>query len=689
MPISQNQCLLISFSLLVLIIFTLVSNITNNNNDNNSKDSVAAEILITTTTPRQDLQKHRHQQEHRASTAATQQNQAISLSSTNDNNEKCTIANFNTNSYVEVNTSSQNSAKVLNFNPLYTWFGLTNQMLCYAAATRYAIDEDRAVLFPDHHHHHHQQRKTDSSSSPPTAKEEASTADESKNSRNNNDNDNNNNLLIDFHRLFNASLYFDILRATIATSSLVDKDLKRRVKRHLKLAWREDFSSSPKEEKKGKKKGVYYYTPLQFPKYLERNKTVFVPASAFPFTSMNKKNLFLPNRDVYRVTSFDKIIRIQNEIILKNLNRRASSFQYTRHHNFFMRYPWVLSSSASTSSLSSSSAALALQEAHFLNSLQPHDVIEEYWKVLSKMLVREMIVAASAAASSSSAEKSTESNSNHHTHNDLDDDGDHIDYIRNNLVTLHLRLEKDAALLSKKLPSTAQELFNWLKSNVLSEFNDENHHVPFLHLYLCLGEFPSEKFEWEFLKLVQEVESEKKVKIFWRGRLLSTVLTLTQNHDDDENQRQHHRKQHQQQLILPLLPKSSGTQRESQQKSSKSTQDHFLSFVDFLFLTRSKHTIVSRYSSLKFPVFAKRCYFTPGIGEDQDENQQERDEIKSVLKCLLPKHQRIWFDDDAADSSKHILFEYHVEDDGRFSSLSRLSCKDKSVLGWAGHKSWN
>ena len=591
---SKNRIYLVVFALVILIVFALLSS--SSSSSNSSSPSTESS---TTAIHRDETITHKTSSSIDNKNDDTPSITTASLSQ--DSFTSCQIPNFTVDDYWSPNQNQQQQ-KVLSFNPLYPWFGLTNQMLSYAAATRYAIDENRAILFPDHHQHQ----------------------------------ENEENVLIDFHQLFNAPLFFDILRVTISRVSSVDADLKRRVTKHLKLAWREDFTLSPKEEKKGK--NTYFYTPLKFPTesmMMMRNTTVFVQSDAFPFTSMNKKNLFLPNRDLYRVSSksFDKMTRLKTELYMRNLNRKASAFQFTRHHNFFMRYPWVLSSTSS----------FVLQEAHFLNALQPHDVIEQYWMALATALVKEV--------NTMTAQEETTTRT--------------LKFVKENFVALHLRVERDASLLSKKLPSTAEELMRWMKLKLIPKLlastttkSDDR----LLPIYLCLGEWPSETFEQEFLNLVLELEKQQQqIKIYWRGRIIST-------------------NQH----PLPHLPKSVGIQRESQQKSSKSTQDHFLSFVDFLFLTRSKSAIVSQYSSLKFPVFAKRCYF---VGEDVKTQR----EVKSALSCVLTakQQQRMFLADDDDEDSKFV-FEYNVDEQtGKFSELSVASCKDKSNLGWAGHKSWN
>ena len=147
--------------------------------------------------------------------------------------------------------------RYLMFNPLYPWYGLTNQMMCYAAAIRYAMHSHRAMVPPEK------------------------------------------DMVARFTDLFdldatNAALtkLFHTTRTTTAASDIT--------------------------------------APLII-------SLKDVPTEFLPPTSMNKKNLYLPQREVFHSTTKAKAAL---QYLSRNIER-SKGYRAIRHHNFFMRFPWV------------------------------------------------------------------------------------------------------------------------------------------------------------------------------------------------------------------------------------------------------------------------------------------------------------------------------------------------------------
>ena len=210
-------------------------------------------------------------------------------------------------------------------------------------------------------------------------------------------------------------------------------------------------------------------------------------------------------------------------------------------------------------------------------------------------------------------------------------------------------------------------------------------------LYICIGEWPSKHFENDMLKFAKEESSEGEgIQIWWRKRLVDDVKNSSTSSSNDKKKEKKNQEEE-----LPILPQISGRQRSSSSSSSssmlkvKSTQDHFLSFVDFLFLVRSKITILSRYSSLKFAVYSRRCY-----PQDLDPK------VKKVIKCWLSVDRRVeWnvehIDDDdenkknEKETSTIFVFDVDEKKNGKISSIREAPCEERSLSGWAGHREWN
>jgi hypothetical protein len=471
--------------------------------------------------------------------------------------------------------SDATAVRVLTFNPLSGWYGLTNQLLSYAAALRFALAENRSVLFPDH---------------------PASDG------------------LVPFHELFNATLTLDVLRRTVAravAASSPPMDAET-----LRWAWRSGraFPSAA-------------YPALAV---AQAGGLVAVPAAAQP-TSMNKRNMHLPNRDSYRGAPDSPAVR-GARVYVARLHEKARAFNFTRHHNFFMRMPWA----------AEAAAPAVLQEAHFVTALQPVDAIDHAWLALA----RAMSVAGAAVGASEPLCSSPLACAR---------------WTRLHVVALHLRLESDAALLLRALPSAA-DLVTFLESHADAILGGALRGGASV-LYICIGDWPSEAFEREVERFAVRFEASRGVRVWWRRRLERAAAAASSP-------------------PLYELPRAQGFQRQLHQRERgvRSTQDHFLSFVDLLFLVRARRAVVSAHSSLKFAVFAHRCY-----------NPMTDDvHVRDALRCALPAHRLVHWDESggggSGDADELALLELDPTT-GRPVAVRALRCADRAA-GWAGHVSW-
>lgn len=485
----------------------------------------------------------------------------------------------------------------LTFNPLPAFYGLTNQAISYAGALRYAMDEGRALLFPNHM---------------------------------------TNKLLIQFHLLFNATLAFSILRELPNST-----DLFWAIRSDQEASVRKFYASSSEES---------YQQQQQHLQLIEKLLRV-VPDSAFPFVSMNKKNWFLPNRDSYRGDPSTSAVR-GAAIYMKLLHAKAARYNFTRHHNFFGRFPWA--------AVDGSSASPRQQESFFLNALQPVESVENAWFALATLL---------------------QTKAEHSGNEDEDGGGgagtaasvnrlDVLNFVRRNVTAVHFRIEQDAALLLDVLPSqeaVSEWLFNFVAAAVKS--------ADVLTLWLCLGAWPSVKFEKDLITYTNTLcqmykRHRKTVLIYWRSKLIREAQAAVRSRVSQSDM-----------LLLKELdnlPTAVGEQRGIHRSKAKSTQDHFLSFVDLLFLSRAHAAVLSGHSSLKFLVFARRCY-----GSDVTANEM----LLRRLEQLVPEWQRWWWSSGDAEAGRVHTFAIDKLT-GRMDAPTKLLCNDRAS-GWAGHKYWN
>ena len=349
-----------------------------------------------------------------------------------------------------------------------------------------------------------------------------------------------------------------------------------------------------------------------------------------------------------------------------------------------MRYPWVLSASMPS----------VLHESHFLNTLHPVDVVEDYWSGICHRL-KTLVT----------GRERTNTSTLHHYNSDNDEDDDDDDvcatWFHENVISLHLRLEPDAVLLSKKLPSV-DSVITWMKEHVFPRVVDRKeekqqgkHNSPSsktIIIYICIGQWPSREFEDKMHEFAEGLVYEGvNIELWWRDRILLEV--------EEKNKRNKGKKQGLKLKALPKLPRIIGKQRETHgnnQKSAmlkvKSTQDHYLSFVDFLSLVRSKDTVLSLYSSLKFPVYSRRCYYSSSsTSSDHQEEQQQflEPEGKRVLECWLPLRQRVEWSSHRGQRNRIFVYNVDEKNNGKISGLEEISCEERSRSGWAGHRSWN
>eukprot|EP00760_Papus_ankaliazontas_P004440 PhM_4_TR11891/c0_g1_i1/m.42719 len=124
-------------------------------------------------------------------------------------------------------------------NPLYSFYGLTNQLICYAAALAYGMSAQRNVLFP-------------------------------------------------VNQTASAYELFDLT------------ETQRRLPRGATIAYPANVTGLGKA------------------------------------TSMNKKSLFLPEREFYRSLKAKDV-----RWTMSTIYSRSRKYRFVRHHNFFMRYPWL------------------------------------------------------------------------------------------------------------------------------------------------------------------------------------------------------------------------------------------------------------------------------------------------------------------------------------------------------------
>lgn len=164
-------------------------------------------------------------------------------------------------------------------NPLQPWYGLTNQLMCYAAALRYGHEDDRAVLFPS------------------VASLAASD-------------------VLPFEHLVDVEATQRNLAAlvSIVVPTANDRAL--------------GFKARPEAPKATPQPSV------------RRGQLVAhgVPDALYPPVSMNKKKLFLPTRDTFRTHKSTAIAAVR--AYTRKLYQSSQRFAFVRHHNFFMRFAW-------------------------------------------------------------------------------------------------------------------------------------------------------------------------------------------------------------------------------------------------------------------------------------------------------------------------------------------------------------
>jgi hypothetical protein len=192
-------------------------------------------------------------------------------------------------------------------------------------------------------------------------------------------------------------------------------------------------------------------------------------------------------------------------------------------------------------------------------------------------------------------------------------------------VAVHLRLEPDGLLLRPSAArGTSPDQFRaFLRERAVPFALAANASV----VYLCIG-----RLDDSHADVVEMFNRDNPgVTVTYRARLLKSAPAM------------------------PAIRTFAGTQRAVHtRKGGHRTQDHYMSFVELLLLSRAAASVVTEFSSLKFSVFSRRCF--NGV---------------------------------AAKDAERAVHTLSIRDDGSLTAPFRtFQCSGASELGWCGHVDW-
>lgn len=472
------------------------------------------------------------------------------------------------------------SGRFLTMNELYGFYGLTNQMIAYAAAMRYAMDDNRALHFPN---------------GPGTT-------------------------ALGFEDLFDIDETQWCLKHTVQLVS-AKACSEPRVAPNQRG---QNSGSNNKSTRDGTWFGVRCVTPPPrvaaiSPLKDHRNDSSGVkpravtscnvsspcvaplcggpPASVLPAVSMNKLKLWLPERTVYRAAN--AAIRKWGVHHIDKIQRRSAAHKYVRHHNFFFRFPW--SGNVHGTALLDDGVTSA-SEAYFMASMQPHRLVRVF---AAELLQRLHAVATQDAAP-----------------NHVKDEEQRTAVC---VVAVHLRIEPDAALIRVKgaaLPTEAKLLamleavasLCWAPPTAPSPPAITVPSAVACVVYVCIGEPPaalqSAIRTWNHRQpSSQQTGGNPPVWVVLKEDLTSRRVGAA---SAALVKRPHHQLEAKlagvRSVPMPRLPYHVGSQREVHERAGISrTQNHYMSFVDLLILEHASVAVLTEFSSLKVAVFARRC----------------------------------------------------------------------------------
>ena len=153
------------------------------------------------------------------------------------------------------------------------------------------------------------------------------------------------------------------------------------------------------------------------------------------------------------------------------------------------------------------------------------------------------------------------------------------------VVAVHIRMENDASLLrprGAKSPS-AEEYLRFFES-LRKLVAPSSVGGPAVVMYLCSGE----PLPPSGLAAANNFSQSTNVPVIFRDSLKSSLRVT--------------------------LPRAIGEQREAHRTKARTTQDHYLSAVEYLVLSHADVAVMPSYSSFRYAVFARRCYPTPRVG---------------------------------------------------------------------------
>jgi hypothetical protein len=509
--------------------------------------------------------------------------------------------------FVHSGGTDTTTKRYLFFNPLYPWYGLTNQLLCYSAAIRYGMESGRVVIFPE--------------------KDMPAT----------------------FYQLFDL----EKSQAELTRRFGLLTQLSSRTFQQTPSAAKTELGkpSAGQPSAPGKQQASGHFTTsvrgvaaeswaLQPP---ELGKPQHVPASFLPPTSMNKKKLYLPERQVFH-SNFDA----QKELpTLAKIIQRSDGYAAVRHHNFFMRFPWVKEMEP------------PLDEKGIIKSLVFTSVIQLHAKCFWRTTLQS-----------------------------------------SSFVAVHLRLESDAKLIREhnaKEPAV-EHLRAFFLTSVLPVANS----VKAGFIFVCTGK-PSERL----LTLISEWNVGKetgKVPIVLRHGLnrggVDRSAEKRQNSAAVATSRFSGKDVPDECSKVAPLPSAKGLQREFHRaKGVNGTQDHYGAAVDLLLLSAASAVFLPLYSTFKISVYSHRCDFHADFSLTMGLTQEESMFLRGNWGNGFPKGGG---ETSVATSNKPVVSQvrfpgagvwgYNIRSSGDFGTPEYFSCEGESIVpapkSWAGHLKW-